>query len=102
MLNNSWMRTSALAITAALLFAGCGVRKTKQTFSELEDEFIYTALSFSPVAATSAGYHRHQGANLDQQLDDYSQASLDRQQKFYESIRARLQDIREDVQQTPE
>jgi uncharacterized protein (DUF885 family) len=96
------MRSGALAILAALLTAGCGVRKTNQTFPELEKEFIYTSLAFSPVSATSAGYHRHQGVSLDQQLDDYSPASLDRQRKFYESIRNRLRDVWETVQDVPE
>ena len=66
------MRKVALAMMAALFLWGCGVRKTKQSFSELEDEFIYTTLSFSPVGATSAGYHQHQGIKLDQQFDDFS------------------------------
>lgn len=96
------MRSGALAILAALLTAGCGVRKTNQTFPELEKEFIYTSLAFSPVSATSAGYHRHQGVNLDQQLDDYSPASLDRQRKFYGSLRNRMRDVWKSVQDAPE
>src|SRR6185295_18208522 len=96
------MRKVALATMAALILWGCGVRKTKQSFSELEDEFLYTTLSFSPVGATSAGYHQHQGIRLDQQLDDFSPASLERQKRFYESIRSRLQDAHEDVKHSTE
>jgi uncharacterized protein (DUF885 family) len=87
---------------AALLLAGCNVNGARQSFSELEDEFIYTTLSFSPVAATSAGYHRHRGANLDQLLDDFSPTSLDRQKKFYEDIRNRLGDASRDKSLSPE
>ncbi len=67
--------------------AFCG---TNPIFSALEDEFIYTTLSFSPISATSAGYHRHHGVHLDRELDDFSAPSLDRQRKFYENIRGRL------------
>src|SRR5260221_567555 len=96
------MRSGALAILAALLIAGCGVRKTNQTFTELEKEFIYTALAFSPVSATSAGYHRHESINLDEQLDDFSPASLDQQKKFYDSMRYRLRDATEPGDFSPE
>ncbi len=83
------MRTAALAMMA-LLLVHSGFCQTKPIFAQLEDEFIYTTLSFSPVSATSAGYHSHHGTNLDRQLDDFSAASLDRQRKFYESMRDRL------------
>src|SRR5215831_17044738 len=86
---NSCIRT-AMVVTMALLLAENALSETKPIFSELEDEFIYTSLSFSPVSATSAGYHRHQGIHLDRQLDDFGAASLDRQKKFYENIRGRL------------
>ncbi len=84
------MRNVALAILAGLLVSGCALSQTKPPFAELEDEFIGNTLSFSPVSATSAGYHRHQGINLDRELDDFSAASIERQRKFYESMRVRL------------
>jgi uncharacterized protein (DUF885 family) len=96
------MRTVAPAIMAALLLASCGVKKTRQSFSELEEEFIYTSLAFSPVSATSAGYHHHQGINLDQQLDDFSAASRERQKKFYDDMRFGLHDTAQDQQLSPE
>jgi len=96
------MRAVAPAILSALLLASCGVKKTRQSFSELEQEFIYTSLAFSPVSATSAGYHRHQGVNLDQQLDDFSAASRERQKKFYDDMRYGLHDAAEDQQLSPE
>ena len=69
------MRNVALAMMAALILWGCGVRKTKQSFSELQDEFIYTTLSFSPVGATSAGYHQHQGVKLDRLQSGFTRAA---------------------------
>jgi hypothetical protein len=83
------MRIATLVMMAVLLVENAFC-ETNPIFSKLEDEFIYTTLTFSPVSATSAGYHRHQGANLDRQLDDFGAASLDRQKKFYENIRGRL------------
>lgn len=91
-----------LAIIAVPLLAGCALSQTKSSFLELEDEFIYTALSFSPVAATSAGYHRHHGVNLDEQLDDLSTASIERQKKFYESMRTRLAEAERRQKLSPE
>lgn len=95
------MRIATLAMMALLLVENTFC-ETKPIFSELEDEFIYTTLSFSPTSATSAGYHRHQGANLDRQLDDFSAASLDRQKKFYESIRGRLRAAATNEKLSPE
>ncbi|PYT20316.1 MAG: hypothetical protein DMG58_34290, partial [Acidobacteria bacterium] len=83
------MRIATLAMMALLLVENA-FNETNPIFSQLEDEFIYTTLAFSPVSATSAGYHRHQGANLDRQLDDFTAASLGRQKKFYETMRGRL------------
>ncbi len=60
-------------------------------------EFVYTSLAFSPVSATSAGYHRHNGLPLDERLDDYSPAALDEQRRFYRDFRSRLARIKPDV-----
>ncbi|HXI38756.1 MAG TPA: DUF885 family protein, partial [Bryobacteraceae bacterium] len=83
------MRMIPLAMMALLLVENT-LCETNPIFSALEDEFIYTTLSFSPVSATSAGYHRHHDVHLDRELDDFSAPSLDRQKKFYENIRGRL------------
>lgn len=58
----------------------------KRGFYNLEShtsEFVYTVLSFSPVTANAAGFHRFAGDFLDEMLDDYSEASLNKQRKFY-------------------
>lgn len=69
---------------------GCGCGTGKPDFSKLAEEFVYTNLSFSPVSATAAGYHKHNGIELDRMLDDMSLASLDRQRQFYTRFRERL------------
>src|SRR6266481_1906281 len=95
------MHIATLAMMALLLVENAFC-ETKPIFSKLEDEFIYTTLAFSPVSATSAGYHRHQGASLDRQLDDFRAASLDRQKKFYENIRGRLHTAASGAKLSPE
>jgi uncharacterized protein (DUF885 family) len=58
-------------------------------FAAFTDEFTHGALALSPAAATQAGYHQHNGASLDEALDDYSAAGLDAQRRFYAGIRDR-------------
>jgi uncharacterized protein (DUF885 family) len=83
------------------LLSGCSGHKPAPNLSSLVEEFVYTTLSFSPVNATQAGYHEHQGMKLDQMLDDYSPASLDRQRRFYQDFKQRLGEIKPD-RLTPE
>jgi uncharacterized protein (DUF885 family) len=79
----------AAALLAALALAGCSRRND---FSALSEEFVYSTLAFSPVAATSVGYHRHGNLTLDEQLDDMSAAAVNSQKVFYEQFRARLRE----------
>jgi len=79
--------TIVLAVST-LIAAGCGT--PERDFSKLADEFVYTTLAFSPIAATAAGLHRYQGRDLDEQLDDVGTASLDHQREYYQRFRERL------------
>jgi uncharacterized protein (DUF885 family) len=72
-----------------LCLAGCSGRKP-QEFSALVEEFAYGSLALAPASATAAGYHRHAGASLDEQLDDWSEAGVERQRRFYRDINVRL------------
>ncbi len=79
------------AVLAVLLLAAAGCRSDpSEQLSRLSEEFVYTTLSFSPANATSVGLHQYQKQNLDDLLDDFSPANLDRQQHFYEDFQARL------------
>ncbi len=49
----------------------------------LAEEFVHTSLALRPSDATAQGYHEHRGIALDEQLDDYSPANLDRARKFF-------------------
>src|SRR5438105_4515086 len=59
-------------------------------FEKLSEDLLYGALALAPVSATQAGYHEHHGMPLDEMLDDYSQAGIDNQRKFYEGIQSRV------------
>jgi uncharacterized protein (DUF885 family) len=76
-------------IVSTLLAAGCGT--PENDFSKLAEEFVYSTLAFSPIAATAAGLHQYRGQNLDEQVDDLSPASLDHQRQYYQRFRQRLQ-----------
>jgi uncharacterized protein (DUF885 family) len=64
--------------------------------SKLTDDFVYGSLVLSPVGATSAGYHEHNGIRLDEQVDDFSAAGIDQQHKFYSDFHNRLAAIQQD------
>ena len=84
------MRRTTPVCLLALLLCSCGDSAPEQQFSGMLQEFISTTLSFSPVAATAAGYHAHNGIPLDDQIDSYSPESVRRQLEFYESFQKRL------------
>jgi uncharacterized protein (DUF885 family) len=60
-----------------------------QDSEKLTQDFIYGTLALSPVSATQAGYHQHEGKVLDDILDDYSAAGLEQQRGFCKGIEDR-------------
>ena len=60
-----------------------------QDSGKLTEDFIYGTLALSPVSATQAGYHQHNGTVLDDLLDDYSAAGLEQQRGFCKGIQDR-------------
>ncbi len=77
------------SLAIVLLMCGCGWNRPAD-FSKLTDDFIYNSLAFSPVSATGAGYHEHNGVRLDDQIDDMSPRGLENQRRFYTEYRDRL------------
>ncbi|HEY4362737.1 MAG TPA: DUF885 domain-containing protein [Bryobacteraceae bacterium] len=71
---------AALAVLVALL-AGCSSKP--MDFDSLAKELVHDYLAFSPVSATAAGYHVHNGIPLDEVLDDYSEQGMEQQRGFY-------------------
>ena len=73
-----------------------------QQFDKLANEFVFTSLSFSPMAATQTGLHRYtdrktgKTISLDDLLDDFSPAELARQRTYYLDFQRRLRRIASD------
>ncbi len=82
-------RYAAAVGAVLLLISGCS-HQSSAPFGALADEFVYTTLSFSPVTATGTGLHQYKGQNLDELLDDFGPASLERQRQFYQDFRKRM------------
>src|SRR5688500_14661984 len=78
-------------LSIAMLVVGCGSAPTAKEFSPMVDQFIYPTLALSPVSATAAGYHQHEGVSLDEQLDDVSEAGLNKQREFFRTFQGRLE-----------
>src|SRR5580704_10872293 len=79
----------ALACVIVVL-AGCGSKPVTTDFDKLTQDLIYGSLAYSPVNATAAGYHVHNGIPLDELLDDYSPQGMDEQRGFYQGIQRRV------------
>lgn len=95
--------TRCLAVMAILMLVACSQSPSNSSsasnapasppppdIEKLTDEFTRGALALSPVSATQAGYHAHEGATLDEKLDDYSPAGIDAQRRFFSGMQARL------------
>ena len=85
-------RLSALSLAAAgvVSLTSCKMPGERQDFSKITEEFVYGSLALSPISATSAGYHRHQGIPLDERLDDVSRGGIQERRQFYFGFRDRL------------
>ena len=86
------VRPLMIVLSAAMSVSSCaGSQPPAPPFdvAAFSEELTHGALALSPAAATQAGYHDHNGASLDEALDDYSAAGLDAQRTFYAGIRDR-------------
>ncbi|MBY0506011.1 MAG: DUF885 domain-containing protein [Bryobacteraceae bacterium] len=71
------------ALVCALLLTLPACKRGYYNLESHTSEFAYTVLSFSPVMANAAGFHRFAGDFLDEMLDDFSESALNKQRKFY-------------------
>src|SRR5271165_6843404 len=90
-----WLPRNAISVAAVasiFLMAGCKMtpEKPKQDFSKLTEDFVYGSLALSPVSATQAGYHEHEGVKLDEKLDDFSPSGIEAARTFYAGFHDRL------------
>ena len=67
-----------------------GSSRTTTDFEKLTDDLLYGSLALAPVNATQAGYHEHNGVQLDEQLDDFSAAGIDAQRAFWDGLKTRI------------
>ncbi len=75
-------------LLSVLLLPACGGPPVK--FADLAQEYVHTALSHEPVAATGAGYHVHNGVHLNELIDDLDSNSLVKRRAFYADFGKRL------------
>ncbi|MCC7236758.1 MAG: DUF885 domain-containing protein [Bryobacterales bacterium] len=80
-----------ILLACTCLLASCGGSAPEQPFPALVQEFVTTTLSLSPVAATGAGYHAHNGIPLDDQLDSFSTEAVKQRVSYYKSFQTRLE-----------
>lgn len=80
------MRLISVVVAAVFaMFLWSGQRDSNETQAEkLAENFVYESLALSPTSATAQGFHEHNGIALDEQLDDYSRAGIERARAFYE------------------
>lgn len=89
----------AIVVTAAVVLGltGCGKKSVAPgDFAALTEEFVHSTLALSPVAATAAGYHRHNGVLLDKLLDDVSAAGMEARRRHWQGWLGRLERIDEE------
>lgn len=82
------IRAIAVFLVCSLLSAGPA--RAAVDFEALTGEFVFSSLALSPVTATAQGYHRHEGALLDEELDDFSPAGIERALRFYKEWEQRV------------
>src|SRR6185295_13546664 len=83
------MRRPLLALLLVWI-GGCSRPNPAMDFEKLTQDFLYGSLAQSPVSATAAGYHLHNGVPLDELVDDYSSGGLDQQRNFYKDFQLRI------------
>ena len=83
------MRRPLLALVLVSI-GGCSRPNPSADFDKLTQDFLYGSLAQSPVSATAAGYHLHNGVPLDELVDDYSSGGLDQQRNFYKDFQLRI------------
>lgn len=103
-LKSGYARPLFAAIILAVSFAGCqrpdsndGERggSVEDQIRFLSEEFVHTSLALQPSTATGQGYHESHGVILDEQIEDFSLAGLERARKFYRLILGRATHLAE-------
>ena len=86
------MRKAILTVFPLLVFGTCSsCKRGPADFPVFTQEFIETTLALSPTGATAAGYHKHNGVELDSHLDDYSAAGIEKSRAVWADLKAKLE-----------
>ena len=86
------MRKAILVLVPLVAFGTlCGCKKGPADFPAFTQEFIDTTLALSPTGATAAGYHKHNGIELDAHLDDFSAAGIESSRAAWMDLKAKLE-----------
>ncbi len=81
-------------VIAVLIFSwSAGLAMAQESFQKFAEEFVYGTLALSPISASGAGYHTHEGRNLDELLDDVGAAAQARGRALYAQFGERLKRI---------
>jgi uncharacterized protein (DUF885 family) len=81
----------------ALMTMGMQLVAADSGFEQLVNDFVLDSLALSPSSATQAGYHRHHGESLDDELDDFSAAGLDARRNLLRRTEINLAAFRPDA-----
>ena len=84
-------------VALALMTMGTQLAVADSGFDQLVNDFVLDSLALSPSNATQAGYHRHHGASLDDELDDFSAAGLDARRHLLSRVEANLAGLEPEV-----
>src|SRR6267154_3003085 len=87
------LQTLSVALGLAVALGGSSpVRATPidLQFNQVVDDFVFGTLALSPTTATGVGYHRHHGAVLDDQLEDFGPAGIKASLKLLRDIEIRI------------
>jgi uncharacterized protein (DUF885 family) len=87
-----------LLATLGVVLLVCGHRNAQAApadlqFTQVVDDFVFGTLALSPTTATGIGYHRHHGAVLDDQLDDFSPAGIKASLELLRDIEVRIANL---------
>jgi uncharacterized protein (DUF885 family) len=85
------MRLALPLIAISLLCVSCSRSTPNGEFAAVANDFVYKTLAFSPVSASSQGLHKYNGEDFDRQLDQFTQASIQKQRQYYSDIHKRLE-----------
>ena len=83
-------RLSPLLFLLCLTGCNSSSLNSADIFNKLTSDYVYGTLALSPVSATQNGYHTHQGASMDEALDDNSAPAIAAQRVFLTGIQSRL------------